>query len=103
MGVLEPWGVSCRTLEVADEELLLIEFPLPEPTIPLELTPSEVAVVKLLLDDRRPDEIARLRRSSVNTVRNQIRSIHEKLKVSNTSELARLCFAPPPGRGSRAG
>jgi DNA-binding CsgD family transcriptional regulator len=89
-----PRNVSCTTLRVGGEELLLIEFPLPELVIPTALTTAEGAVVRLLLDGHGPCEIAKLRGASVNTVRNQIRTVHKKLRVASTAELARICFAP---------
>lgn len=93
-GLPEPRGVSWSTVRVGKDELLLIEFPLPVAQIPPGLTRAECAVVRLLLADHAPEEIARTRRTSVNTVRNQIRNAYRKLGVSNTAELAQLCFAP---------
>lgn len=81
-------------MRVGGEDLLLIEFPLPELVIPKALTAAEGAVVRLLLEGRGPREIAKLRNASVNTVRNQLRSVHRKLGASNTAEIARICFAP---------
>ena len=91
-GIPAPRGVTCATLTLARQELLLIEFPLPEPVLPPGLTPAEEMVVGLLLRGSSPREIARVRGSSLNTVRNQIRSVHKKLAVSSISELARRCF-----------
>ena len=102
-GVPDPRGVSCATFEVAEHELLLVEFPLPELSIPPGLSQAEAEVVRHLLDGRSPREIARQRGASVHTVRNQIRSVHKKLGVSNISELALACFTPGKGRGSREG
>ncbi len=90
-----PDGVSSVIVEGDDGELMLIGFSIPEPVIPDGLSPSEVEVAKLLLADMKPEAIAVARDSSVNTVRNQIRSIHAKLGVANTAEFARLCSAKP--------
>lgn len=86
-----PPGIACTRLELPETELLLIEFAVPRPAVPSELTTSEAEVVQLLLDDKKPAEIAELRRSSLNTVRNHIRNVHRKVGVSNTAELIRLC------------
>jgi DNA-binding CsgD family transcriptional regulator len=86
-----PQGIACTRVALPDTELLLIEFSVPRPAVPPELTTAEAAVVQLLLDDKKPAEIARLRRSSLNTVRNHIRNVHRKLGVSNTAELILIC------------
>lgn len=86
-----PRGIACTHVELPDSELLLIEFAVTRPAVPHELTTVEAEVVKLLLDDTKPADIARLRRCSLNTVRNHIRNIHRKLGVSNAAELIRLC------------
>jgi DNA-binding CsgD family transcriptional regulator len=96
-GLPDPLDVSCATFEVAEHELLMIEFSLPQLEIPPGLSHAETAVVRELLEGRSPREIARLRAASVHTVRNQIRSVHKKLGVSNISELARVCFGPGKG------
>jgi DNA-binding CsgD family transcriptional regulator len=78
----------------------MIEFPLPKLEIPPGLSQAEADVVRELLEGRSPREIARRRAASVHTVRNQIRSVHRKLGVSNISELARVCFTPGKGPGA---
>lgn len=93
-----PKALACRTLELPSAELLLIEFELARPAVPSELTAAERHVVELLLDDKKPVEIARLRQCSLNTVRNHIRNVHRKLRVANTAELIRACIE----RGKRA-
>lgn len=100
-GLPEPVGIACSSFELAEHELVMIEFRLPELGIPPGLSEAEAAVVRELLEGRSPREIARLRAVSVHTVRNQIRSVHRKLGVSNISELARVCFAPSQGPGAR--
>jgi DNA-binding CsgD family transcriptional regulator len=93
-----PRGIACTKLGPPESELLLIEFPLPRPAVPPELTPAEAAVVELLLEDKKPVDIARLRSCSLNTVRNHIRNVHRKLGVANTAELIQICIA----RGRRS-
>lgn len=93
-----PRGIACTKLALPESELLLIEFPLPRPAVPPELTPAEAEVVKLLLEDTKPIEIARRRRCSLNTVRNHIRNVHKKLGIANTPELIQVCVAR--GRGA---
>ncbi len=102
-GVPDPRSVACTMLRVAGEEFLLVEFPLPELVMPLGLTPAEAAIVRHLLEGRDSREIAALRGASVNTVRNQIQSVHRKVGVSNTAELARLCFGSAESGATREG
>ncbi|MGE0328939.1 MAG: helix-turn-helix transcriptional regulator [Polyangiaceae bacterium] len=94
-----PAGLACSTLVIADEEFLLLEFPLPRYHAPAGLTPSEAAVTELLVGGNSVKQIALLRGTSENTVRNQIRAIHKKLGVADVGELAKLCFTDPGAHG----
>lgn len=67
---------------------------LPTFTWPEGLTAAEREVVRHLLQGWNRCEIAAARKTSIHTVRNQIRSVHDKLGVSNDVELARACVAP---------
>lgn len=87
-----PAFVRCASLDSATGELLLMEIPFASPVIPSELTPAEADVVRLLLLDMLPSDIARRRQTSTTTVRNQIRSVHKKLGVSSKPEVALRCF-----------
>lgn len=51
------------------------------------LTPAEAQVSALLCDGRRPDQIALIRNTSVQTVRSQIKSIYAKLGVRSQIEM----------------
>lgn len=93
--VPSPRDVSCVTFRVAEHELLLLTFPLPTIALPSGLSTAESEVVRLLVAGESPDKIASARGKSVNTVRNQIRSVYKKLGVSTTAELTRLCFSHP--------
>jgi DNA-binding CsgD family transcriptional regulator len=58
----------------------------------LPLTPSELAVARLLCDGRTLAQIGRLRGVSVNTVKSQVRQIFRKLDVDTRVALVRrLC------------
>jgi DNA-binding CsgD family transcriptional regulator len=87
-----PRDVSCVTFRVAEHELLLLTFPLPTFALPGGLSAAECEVVRLLVAGGSPEKIASARGKSVNTVRNQIRSVYKKLGVSTAAELTRLCF-----------
>lgn len=88
-----PTFVRCVSIDDSNGELVLIEVLLASPVIPSELTAAEADVVRLLLVDMLPSDIARRRRTSATTVRNQIRSVHKKLGVSSKPEVALRCFA----------
>jgi DNA-binding NarL/FixJ family response regulator len=51
-----------------------------------DLTPREVALLRLLADGHGYDSAARQMTVSINTVRNYIRSVYEKLHVHSKSE-----------------
>ncbi len=67
------------------------------------LTPAEHAVATLVMDGHSNAQVARLRRTSVHTVGNQIASIFRKLGVSSRFELiARRRMLHAPGRRADA-
>lgn len=69
----------------------LLVYPTPT-AIPGELTPSELAVARLVADGASNVEIARARRTSVNTVANQIAALYRKLRARSRRECARTLY-----------
>jgi pimeloyl-ACP methyl ester carboxylesterase/DNA-binding CsgD family transcriptional regulator len=73
------------------------EFVWPEPLTPLikeafNLTQAESGIVKLIVGGNSVEDIARIRNTSIKTVRSQIRSIYEKTSTKNQSEFIRLAI-----------
>ena len=99
--VPSPRDVTCVTFRVAEHELLLLTFSLPTVALPGGLSRAESEVVRLLVGGGSPEKIASARGKSVNTVRNQIRSVYRKLGVSTAAELTRLCFTLDSDGGPR--
>jgi DNA-binding NarL/FixJ family response regulator len=86
------------TLEVtcirdAADNYVLLSYSLPKLNIVADLTGAEQEVLRHALCGMRPLQIAETRRTSVNTVNNQLRSIYKKLDVRSSAELAARCFA----------
>ena len=90
-----PRALEASTFFVDDDEYVVLSFPLPEVRIPDELTAAEAEVVRSALDGRSNAEIARARKTSSNTVANQLRSVYSKLQLSGRNELAQHCAARP--------
>lgn len=88
-----PRGLTVGTFSVDSDEYAVLSFPLPEVSIPPELTPAEQEVVRKMLDGNTNAEIARARKTSSNTVANQLQSVYAKLRVSGRSELVQRCAA----------
>lgn len=88
-----PTGLEAATFFIDDDEYAILSFPLPEVRIPAELTAAEAEVVRQALDGRSNAEIARERKTSSNTVANQLRSVYAKLQLSGRNELAQHCVA----------
>jgi DNA-binding CsgD family transcriptional regulator len=89
-----PTGLEAATFSVEDDEYAILSFPLPEVRIPAGLTAAEAEVVRWALDGRSNAEIARQRKTSSNTVANQLRSVYAKLQLSGRGELAQHCVEP---------
>lgn len=68
-------------------EFIVLSLPTTPPPLPEGLTPSEEAVMRLVLEGVSSSEIARRRDSSPRTVDNHLRSIFRKLKVGSRREL----------------
>jgi DNA-binding CsgD family transcriptional regulator len=86
-----PRGLDATLFSLDADEYVIFSFPLAEVELPSGLTRAEREVVQALLDGRSNAEIARDRRTSVNTVANQLRAIYAKVKVSGRLELVRRC------------
>lgn len=61
------------------------------------LTPAEAELVSLLMQGCSLKQIAAIRRSSLNTVRTQIRSVFRKTGTSRQGDLVRLILTAVPG------
>ncbi len=86
-----PEGLGVTVFELEGEQYALFSFDLPDSELPANLTPAERVVARLALEGLSNADIARARRTSVNTVANQLRCIYEKLGVAGRSELVRQC------------
>lgn len=87
-----PRGLEVMYLAWNGESRILLTFPLPLPTWPAMLTPSEQEVARLIIDGASNAEIARQRGTSQRTVINQIAAIFRKVRVSSRVELAARVF-----------
>jgi DNA-binding CsgD family transcriptional regulator len=83
-----PEGLEATFIDDGDETFVVLSFPVATPSLPGDLTPSERAIVELVLAGRRTSEIAEVRGVSVRTVSNQLQSAYRKLGVSSRAELA---------------
>lgn len=101
--IAPPAGLEVDTFEVGPDQYALFSFPLPEWRLPACLTESECEVAMRLLRGEHVEEIARARGRSINTVRNQIRALYEKLGVGSVSELAIVCSGSGEPGGSNGG
>jgi DNA-binding NarL/FixJ family response regulator len=88
-----PRGLEASTFSIGDDDYVIFNFPLPDVQIPKGLTPAEEDVVRAVLDGHSNAHIARMRRTSSNTVANQLRSIYSKLRISGRLELIKRCIA----------
>lgn len=94
-GASPPTGLSGVRMRTSGETYVVLSFPIePSPELPTELTQAERAIVELLLQGKRPPEIARRRNVSQRTVANQLQSVYRKLGVSSRGELASLLRLP---------
>lgn len=86
---------STASVSFADSErgqLRVVEIPRPGQRVSAAWPSAERQVVELLVEGRCYTEIARLRRTSVRTVANQIAAVFRRLKVSGRSELIHHLF-----------
>ncbi len=88
---MPPDDLNVAEVRIGTDEYAVLSFPLEPLSRPAALSDTEWQVVQRLLEGMSPADIALARDTSVNTVRNQIQSIYEKLDVHSQSELARRC------------
>jgi DNA-binding NarL/FixJ family response regulator len=79
-------GGSPMSPEIARTVIATFRKTRPRPGGPEELTDKEITLLKLLADGHSYDSAARRMIVSVNTVRNYIRSVYDKLHVHSKSE-----------------
>ena len=72
------------------KEQLVITAERPDRTLPPELTPSEAAVIRLLVEGHTHEQIGILRSTSRRTVANQLAAAFHKIGVSGRAELLAL-------------
>jgi DNA-binding NarL/FixJ family response regulator len=95
--VAAPLGLEASTFTLEQEEYVIFAFALPEISLPPGLTRSEQAVVRGVLAGQSNAEIAKSRRTSSNTVANQLRAVYSKLGVASRLELTRYCVTTSGG------
>ena len=83
--------VSAHTFDIEGEAYVLFQAPLRRLQPPSWLTEAEREVVRGVLSEKSNAEIALARRTSVNTVANQLRAVYSKLGISGRSELISAC------------
>jgi DNA-binding NarL/FixJ family response regulator len=88
-----PRKLAAISLLGGKDEYVLFSFSITPTEVPVELSSAEQDVVQRILEGCSNAEIAKLRRSSTNTVANQLRSIYSKLGVSGRLELVQHCVA----------
>jgi DNA-binding CsgD family transcriptional regulator len=77
-------------LEHAGRRYLVFDVPLVRPRLLARLTPAELDVVDRWMEGASVAEIAAGRRSSANTVQNQLTSIYRKLGTNSRAEILQL-------------
>jgi DNA-binding NarL/FixJ family response regulator len=88
-----PARVRASIERIDGVEHLVLSFPLPEVTLPAELTDAERAIARLLLTGRSNRDIALARGRAVSTVAKQIAALYRKLGVGSRAELAARVLA----------
>jgi DNA-binding NarL/FixJ family response regulator len=86
--------VDAAPLQVEGDDYVILSYPLPEWSLPSNLTAAEQEVVLGLLNGDSYQAIAQRRGTAVRTVANQVASVYAKLKVTSRVELAKLCATP---------
>ena len=93
MEFVPPRGLEARRFAIASDEYVLLEFPWPDVRLPDSLSRAERDVARRASDGQSVREIARVRRTSVHTVANQLRSIYGKLGITTRAQLVGACRA----------
>jgi DNA-binding NarL/FixJ family response regulator len=91
-----PWGLTVSVVELDHDQYLVLSFPAPTWELPECLTAAEREIVLAMLRGASNEAIARVRRTSIRTVANQIASIFVKLRVSSRIELAHVLGTSHP-------
>ena len=100
--VAPPPGLEAGRIQVGEQELATLTFPLGTPEIPSTFSPAEREVALALLVGQSNASIAAARNTSVRTVANQIGAMFRKLGVHSRPEfvvaLGTLAGRAPRGR-----
>jgi DNA-binding CsgD family transcriptional regulator len=73
-------------MSVGGEEIGVLSYPIPPPALPPSLSAAERIVALALLEGLSNSEIAKIRKTSVRTVANQVASLFQKLGVRSRAE-----------------
>lgn len=87
MGMLSFQSIPCAAIIIKQQKA----FPSISPTTLsglYGLTKAEADITIMLVSGRTPDEITRIRKTSIQTVRTQIRTIYQKTEVDNYLDLS---------------
>ncbi len=86
-------------MQLGADELAVFSFPLPQLALPGSLSEAELAVARALLAGESNAQIAEARRTSVQTVANQVASLMRKLNVHSRTEAFAVLWGMqrPPG------
>jgi len=95
------WGNLSEFL-ASGEPYRVVSVPRPEATLEGVLTPAQYEVIRLLMEGKSHEEIARARNRSTRTIANQLGAVFRKLGVSGRTELIRRLVLPAPGSNSLA-
>jgi DNA-binding NarL/FixJ family response regulator len=79
-------GGAPMSPEIARKVVTLFQKTGPPPKIDEQLTPQEIRLLKLLSEGHSYQSAGELMHISINTIRNHVRSIYEKLHVHSKSE-----------------
>gem|GEM_PF-1141048 len=81
-----PPGLRVARMKVGGEEVAVLSYRLPPPTLPANLSAAERIVALALVGGLSNSEIAKARKTSVRTVANQVASLFQKLGVRSRAE-----------------
>lgn len=99
-----PHAVDVRRLRLGTAEFVVVSYETRAPSKILSLTTAERDILRLILSGASNAQIAARRRTSRNTVANQISSIYRKTGLSSRGELAAYVatLSPLEASGSSA-
>jgi DNA-binding NarL/FixJ family response regulator len=81
-----PLGLRATRMNIGGEDVAVLSFQLPPPTLPASLSAAERIVALGMLQGLSNSAIARARKTSVRTVANQVASLFQKLGVRSRAE-----------------